>query len=393
MLRHFLVADERNPDPLRSAALGPRLAAVSLGAALAAVAVPSSAALAQGDGASPSTASSASSAVERPETPRRGTVPHVPGRAVLHVVLEPGERIVAGTTGLAGARHEGDTTLGLRDARGHQVAFDDDAGLGLGSRLVYDVPPDAPAGTYAVVSGCYHGTGCGGVVAYEVSPTPPAPAPVRVRWAMAARGWLALDGAGAGGTADATFEWRPVPEVGLRLGGVPLGVGGGRHGGIAGGSLHVSAAFAPGEGLEVGVGTGVAVLASRIRDEPAQELPVFVARARAGSLLGFHVEAQLALAEVQGGVELVSLTALARLPLSGVDLMLRGAGGHDGVMLAEAVLLVWLASAGERGVFGLGVHAGASGVFYQPLCRFGTACAETRWYAGPMLGVGMEWRP
>ena len=89
----------------------------------------------------------------------------------------------------------------------------------------------------------------------------------------------------------------------------------------------------------------------------------------------------------------MNLNLSARLPLPGVDLILRGAGGNDGTALGELAAVIWVVSERAAPVFGISIHAGGAGVFHEPLCRFGAVCAQAHWYAGPSLGLGMEWRP
>ncbi|HJL20097.1 MAG TPA: hypothetical protein RMH99_30810 [Sandaracinaceae bacterium LLY-WYZ-13_1] len=324
---------------------------------------------------------------------RRGTAPHVPGKTVLRIRLEPGDRLVAGTTGVDGARVRGDTVLRLRDARGAAVAVNDDADFTLGSRIVHDVDLDAPPATYALEADCYAGTSCGGVVAWEVSRTPPPPPPTPVRMAVTASAMVAADGRGGALLADALLEWRPVPEVALRLAGTPMGLGGGRGGGVAGGAVHLTLGYEIEGGVELALGGGAAVLGSRLRDTAAQEAGIVVARARFGSRFDFHLEGQVTVGVVNDAAEWVSASGIMQIPLSGSDLRIRVLGGHHGVVLGEAALIVWLTRAGSRGELGLRVSAGVGGVFYQPLCRFGTACGQSNVYAGPMIGLGVEWRP
>ncbi len=315
-----------------------------------------------------------------------GRVPHTVGVA-LRVVLEEGERFEAGTCGLSGATYGGDTTLALRDPSGDVVASNDDACQSLGSHLRFTA---VEAGVHEVVGGCYGGAACRGEIAYRVHDPLPPPPPFRI--ATVARAMVDAEGRGAGLVADGLVEVRWLDDVMvLRLAGGPLGLAGGTHGGFVTGTLYLSL-IVDLDVVAVGLGGGVSTSAMRIFEGDQRETAALSAHARIGRLQYFHVEGRLATAWAQDEAVFMSAELLARLPLPGFDLTLRGAGGLDGTALGEAVVTVWLASARSTPIFGLSVHAGGSGVFYEPLCRFGAPCGA-RWYAGPHVGLGMEWRP
>jgi hypothetical protein len=320
--------------------------------------------------------------------PRAGTVPHDPGGLVLRVELETGERLVAGHCGFPGAHHVGDPTLQVLGPDGASVGFDDDGCAGLGSLVVAAA---RRSGVYALRPGCFRGgTGCGGIIGYRVEPAPPPPPPVRV--VGVARGLIGV-GVDAGAlVADGLLEAELVSHVRLRLAGTPLGLGGGQLGGLAVGSLHLSVIL-DADDLAVGLGGGVSVAASRFGGLAQREAFSLVPMLRLGRFDGFHVEGQIALGFL-ANVEVMSVNVALRVPGSELDFILRGAGGADGVLLAEAALVFWLLSQPGRGpLFGLSAHAGAGAVFYEPLCRFGASCAQAHVYAGPVAGVGFEWRP
>lgn len=318
--------------------------------------------------------------------PRDGSAPHVPRAVVTHVELERGERLVAGTCGLPNARHEGDTTLLLFGPSGARVGFNDDACGGLGSQLRYTA---VEPGVHVIVAGCYDGGRCGGTVAYRVHDPLPPPPPVRIT--AVARGAIDAEGRGGALIADALLEVRWLEAFVLRLGGAPLALGGGAFGGLATGTMYLSL-LVDLDMVAFGLGGGVSTLASRLGDPAQREVGVLSAHGRIGRLRAFHVEGRLATAWIAEDATIMSADVVARLPLRGFDVALRGAGGSDGTALGEAVVTVWLVSARSAPVFGLSVHAGGSGVFYQPRCRFGAVC-DPSWYVGPHLGLGMEWRP
>ncbi|HEX8701422.1 MAG TPA: hypothetical protein VF815_21525 [Myxococcaceae bacterium] len=84
--------------------------------------------------------------------------------ASLRVELRAGQIIQLGTCGVAGASGRGDTYLRLYDARGKQVAANDDL-CGAHAFLSYTVPTGGD-GAHELHAGCFGDTECGGTVAY-----------------------------------------------------------------------------------------------------------------------------------------------------------------------------------------------------------------------------------
>ncbi len=346
---------------------------------LAVLAVPSVRAAAQDAPATP------------PPSAREGRIDHVPGRA--HVVwLNDGDRLDAGTCGLEGASAKADTVLRLLDPSGREVVANDDGCFGsYGSRLAHHVPRGG-AGAYTLVADCYRGGSCGGVIAYRVEARGVPAESSGVRLSFHARGLLAVDNAGGGGLADLTVEVRTLAPLVLRLEAGPVGLAGGVHGGLLGGAAQLTL-LVDWDWMAIGAGLGVGVLGRRQPGVPDQEALLAGLRARLGDLTGFHVAGELRGAVVADAIRTHSLRVEARLPLDGVDLVLRGAGGDEGLALAELAAVVWLDRAPNRPRLGLSLSAGAGGVFYEPLCRFAEPCGRPRWYAGPTVGAGLEWRP
>lgn len=90
------------------------------------------------------------------------------------VTLAAGQKLTLGTCGVTGAAVTGDSLLRLRGPSGTEVASNDDACGGKGSRLTFTA---TVAGTYEIRAGCYQGTSCSGTVSWEVTAggtTPPA---------------------------------------------------------------------------------------------------------------------------------------------------------------------------------------------------------------------------
>jgi len=330
----------------------------------------------------------AANAVAQPSL--QTTIRHLPGERE-RLKLSPGDRLEAGTCDLPGSVARGDTVLRLLNADGRQVAHNDDGCFGgLGSRLDYHVPADG-GGIYSLVMDCYRGSTCGGTVAYRVTPSgvPEAPAVARVR--SAARGIVSLADPGGAVLADLTIDAPIVDWLTFRIDAGPIGIAGSEGGGMLGGVGHLMLVVDL-EGIAFGLGAGFGALGYREQGVSQTEAVVLGMRLRLGDLTGFRVAAELRGA-VADGLRTHSFRAEATFPLGDVDLTLRGAGGDDGTLLGEVALVIWLDQAAHRPRFGISVHSGVGGVFFQPMCRFATPCRDARWVLGPLLGAGIEWRP
>jgi hypothetical protein len=81
------------------------------------------------------------------------------------VVLNAGWEITLGTCGLGGSAVTGDSYLRLFGPAGTEVAANDNACGGLGSRIVYRVTASGP---YEIRGGCAGATSCTGTVKWEI---------------------------------------------------------------------------------------------------------------------------------------------------------------------------------------------------------------------------------
>ncbi|MCY1039820.1 serine protease [Corallococcus sp. bb12-1] len=82
------------------------------------------------------------------------------------VTLAAGQKLTVGTCGVENAAVTGDSYLRLRGPSGAEVASNDDACGGTGSKITYTA---TVAGTYEVRAGCYQNDACGGTVSWEVT--------------------------------------------------------------------------------------------------------------------------------------------------------------------------------------------------------------------------------
>jgi V8-like Glu-specific endopeptidase len=79
------------------------------------------------------------------------------------VTMAAGQTITLGTCGVTGSSFTGDTYLRMYTASGTQVASNDDACSGVGSKLSFTA---TTAGTYQIRAGCYSNNSCSGTVAW-----------------------------------------------------------------------------------------------------------------------------------------------------------------------------------------------------------------------------------
>ena len=82
------------------------------------------------------------------------------------VTLAAGQQLTVGTCGVTDAAVTGDSYLRLRGPSGAEVASNDDACGGSGSKVTFTA---TVAGTYEIRAGCYQNTSCGGTVSWEVT--------------------------------------------------------------------------------------------------------------------------------------------------------------------------------------------------------------------------------
>lgn len=90
------------------------------------------------------------------------------------VTLSVGQQLTAGTCDIAGASFVEDTYLRVYGPNGLEVASNDDACGGRGSKIVYTA---TTAGVYTMRIGCYAATACSGTVAWNNNGGSPGPGP------------------------------------------------------------------------------------------------------------------------------------------------------------------------------------------------------------------------
>lgn len=316
----------------------------------------------------------------------RGSAWHSRG-ATVPIEVVAGQTITVGTCGIAGARHTGDTTVTLTDPDGAQVAYNDDACGGLGSRVTYQA---SRSGTYRIALGCYASRQCGGRVVWQVGDGRVGEPVAQWSTGLEARALLGPDAQGLVADAWLSARFDQIAGMVLRLSGAPMGIAGGRDGGVLAGSLQLTVGW-DFEYVEVGMGGGVSTLSRRGQGVTQAEIGVLALRARFGTEQDFHVAAQAAIGfPTEDDVD-ATLDVTAVLPIDSIELLARGVYGMSGVWLGEVGLVWWPGGSGRGGV-GIAFLAGGAAVSYQPVCRFGLVCQAST-YAGPHVGLGVHVRP
>jgi hypothetical protein len=208
---------------------------------------------------------------------------------------------------------------------------------------------------------------------------------------LIARPYLALEELAFGVLSTVEVGYRGEDDWHVRVLGEPLGftVGDPSLAAVS----AVGAASYDHELFEVGVGLG----ATRVADYPASNdgpktAFTIMPLARLGALDGFHLEVHSGFVIAAEKFRYGSTSGTIQIPLARpVALELRGGGGISGYAFGEIGLRVLaLGNGGHGSVFAI-PGLGAAFMFGEHDCD-GTHCAQ-KFYGGPMVGLGFEWRP
>lgn len=118
---------------------------------------------------------------------------------------------------------------------------------------------------------------------------------------------------------------------------------------------------------------------------------------RLGAVDGLHLTSRIHAVVFRGETEFSSLEAQGQIPVaSGAWLILRGGGGTPGHGFGEIALRNLLFGSGGRGSTFLEVSVGGAGIF-EKYCESPSAVdlfpvCSTTVVAGPLVGIGAEWR-
>lgn len=118
---------------------------------------------------------------------------------------------------------------------------------------------------------------------------------------------------------------------------------------------------------------------------------------RLGAVDGLHLASRIHAVVFRGETEFSSLEAQGQIPVaSGTWLILRGGGGTPGHGFGEIALRNLLVGSGGRGSTFLEVSVGGAGIF-EKYCASPSAVdlfplCSTNVVAGPLVGIGAEWR-
>ena len=135
--------------------------------------------------------------------------------------------------------------------------------------------------------------------------------------------------------------------------------------------------------FQIGLGLGVARRVDG--DSQGSFAPALVQLMRLGSIDGFHAQLHLTLLATREQWEFGSIYTQLQLPitiiLNDTWFLFRAGGGVAGDVYADIGLRLLLSGRGREG-----------SIFITPTIGIGSINAVNTTYAGPMLGVGLEWR-
>ncbi len=216
---------------------------------------------------------------------------------------------------------------------------------------------------------------------------------------------------------DIAFMARPFAALGELGGGVLLSASAGRY---FDGHLHLQALFDPlaladaqeSRGVsavnaalmvsydslyfEMGAGLGAQTVNNvSFVIEPGSGLAV-AQLVRLGPLDGLNLMARTSIVLFHSEFNFGGMVVTSQIPVTrGYWLLLGGGGGDVGYGYGEFGLRVLTSGSGGRGSTFLSTTAGGATVFESGVCtteEFSFECEPSVSYAGPMVGVGWEWR-
>ena len=221
-------------------------------------------------------------------------------------------------------------------------------------------------------------------------------APPRVgdvwEYAFVARPFAVLENLGAGIFLDGSGGYRG--DDALHIEGLlqPLALATADDGGVSAWALFGTVSY-DARLFEIGLGLG-----GQSVNEPEFGLELgsgitIVQRVRLGARDGLHLEAFTHVALFHSELEFSSARVTGQIPVGrGTWLRMSGGGGSLGLGYGELALRVLLSGNGDRESVFLTTSIGGVNAFKDQSC-FGFECTDERAdYAGPMVGVGMEWR-
>ncbi len=196
------------------------------------------------------------------------------------------------------------------------------------------------------------------------------------------RPFLPLDTLGVGALIELGASFRLEAPITIDLMVNPIGFGLSSDGHLlsfaASGALSLDM-----DQFQIGLGVGVARRADS--NNQGSFAPALVQLFRLGSVDGFHTQLQLTLFAASDAWEFGSLYVQTQLPLAIILndtwFLFRAGGGIAGDVYGELGLRLLLSGRGREG-----------SIFITPTIGIGSINAANTTYAGPMLGVGLEWR-
>jgi hypothetical protein len=210
-----------------------------------------------------------------------------------------------------------------------------------------------------------------------------------------ARPFLVLDNLGAGVFADLRAGYRTDYNVHYEALVMPVALASAEQGKTFPAAAVLTASY-DARLFEVGLGVGGQTVNDPAFDlEPGTGITA-LQRVRLGARDGLHLEGLFYVALFHSEFEFSSVRVQGQIPLGrGSWLLATGGGGSLGIGHGEIGVRMLLSGNGDRGSFFLTTTVGGVHVFESSPCidPFDPdPCQEPIEYAGPMVGVGGEWR-
>jgi hypothetical protein len=208
-----------------------------------------------------------------------------------------------------------------------------------------------------------------------------------------ARPFLVLENLGAGVFADLRVGYRTDYNVHYEAFVMPVAFAAAEEGQTFPAAAVITASY-DSRLFEVGLGIGGQTVNDSAFDlEPGTGITA-LQRVRLGARDGLHLEGLFYVALFHSEFDFSSVRVNGQIPMSrGSWLIASGSGGSLGIGHGEIGLRMLLSGNGDRGSFFLTTTVGGVHVFESSLCfDRGFPCELPIDYAGPMVGVGGEWR-
>jgi hypothetical protein len=251
------------------------------------------------------------------------------------------------------------------------------------ARVLLGINESVPVGAYATPT------------AARVTASLAAPPRVSDGWSVEAmsRSFAAMDELGGGTLLSAGVSYR-FPHLHLQALLDPLGIADVKGSPAIGARSGALIASYDSQYFEMGLGLGAqTVNGTGFTFTPGSGFTL-VQAIRLGALDGLNISARTNVVLFHSRFRFGAMTASGQIPVTrGYWLLLGGGGGDVGYGYGELGLRVLLQGNGNAGSKFLTVSVGGAGIFEDAECNSSfDFCGGSRTYAGPMAGLGGEWR-